>query len=727
MRKIFLVGILMTWAISGWSQKNVLIIAIDDLKPLLANYGYDQMITPNIDRLADMGITFTNTSCQQAVCGPSRASLITGLYPDETEVWDLNTLIRDRNPDLITFPQYFKNNGYTTTGAGKMYDPRSVDDDYDAISWSQPYFHSVDKAYYDPTLGDGHSGYQDSRVPTDAAAYEQYLTDNNITSNKDKYEAVKLFPYAKPTTEGLDVPDNAYKDGATTAYVIEKLETLANEENPFFLVAGFSKPHLPFVAPKKYWDLYVRSEIVLAPDQTQAANVTTLAWRNNGELTNSYSDVPLAEDRDLNENEQRKLIHGYMACVSYIDAQIGLLLDKLDALNLTDQTSIVLWGDHGWHLGDHNLWAKHSTMEQAVQVPMIIYDPDHGEGGTTSTSPVELVDIYPTFCELAGLEVPAELQGKSLVKVLDDPTYEVREAAMGQYPRKSGGVSHMGYTLRDQKYRYTKWVRLDYQNGERYGNAVGHQLYDLDADPTESHNLIGNISYDAIVDQFELEFKRRNVAQAKPSSFIAVSTCESAYTSPNGSVYTTSGVYTNVLTAKNGMDSVITIELNVAKQLDIEVDLKFKDGMLTSSVGNLEYSWWDCENATYISAEYGQSFEPKVAGTYAVEVSNGGCTLLSDCLSITLDQNDTVLDIPESKILHVFPTPIGDDGLLHLNLDRSYDNISVSLIDLSGNNLQAWEITNQDKTTLAINQKPGTYLLQIVTRNFQLTSKVVVK
>ncbi|SMD33842.1 Por secretion system C-terminal sorting domain-containing protein [Reichenbachiella faecimaris] len=722
MKKLLVVILYLFYCSTFAQQKNVLMIAIDDLKPLLTNYGYDQMLTPNIDRLAAMGTTFTNASCQQAVCAPSRASLLTGLYPDATEVWDLNTLIRDKNPDVVTLPQYFKNNGYATTGAGKLFDPRSVDDDYDGVSWSQAYVHSVDDEYYDATWGDGYSGYQDSRVPTDDAAYEQYLADNDITSSKDQNEAVKMFPYAKPTTEGLDVPDDAYKDGATTNYILEKMESLASTNEPFLLVSGFSKPHLPFVAPKKYWDLYDREEIELATDQTQEASVPGLAWRNNGEMTNSYSDVPLFSDRDLNEDEQKKLIHGYMACVSYVDAQIGLLLDKLDDLNLTESTTIVLWGDHGWHLGDHNQWGKHSNLEQAVRSPLIIYDPDYGEGGVTSASPVELLDIYPTLSELTGLEIPESLQGKSLVKILENTTDEVRAAAMAQFHRKSGGEPHMGYTLRDQQYRYTKWVKMDYENGERYGEAVGYQLYDLDADPTESHNLIGNSEYDDVVDQFELEFKRRNVAQATPSSYLEVTICEGTYTSPDGSEYTESGLYSNTLMATNEMDSIITISLTV-EPLEIP-EISLSEGALSTTAEGVTYGWWNCDTESFVEEETSQTFVPVITGSYAVQISNDGCSQKSVCQQVEVEE-ETILNLESKELISVYPVP-AKEGVLNINFQNMNDAVTLRLVNLTSKTVLKQHFTQKKSVSLE-GLPSGLYILQIQADQSSHTSKVLVE
>lgn len=699
-------------------QKNVLFIAVDDLKPMLTAYGYDQIQTPNIDRIAALGTTFLNASCQQALCAPSRASLLTGLYPDQTQVWDLGTLIRDKTPDVVTLPELFKNNGYFVTGAGKTYDPRSVDDNYDTPSWSEAYKHSVSDSYY-ANSNSGYQGYHDPQVPIDDAAFNQYMAQN---PKADENESIKLFPKAKPTTECLDLPDDAYKDGATVNYLIEKLDELANGNKPFFLAAGISKPHLPFVAPKKYWDLYDVNDIAIHPYQQQAADVPSLAWRNNGEMTNSYSDIPWFKDRDLNEAEQKHLIHGYKACVSYADAQIGKLLDKLETLGIADETIIVFWGDHGWHLGDHNLWAKHSNFEQAVMSPLIIYDPETGTGGSTTHSPVELIDIYPTLCQLVGLPAPGVVEGKSLVPVLQDPLISVREAALSQYHRRSGGIDHMGYTLRDKKYRYTKWVKMDYEIGVRFGEAIGFQLYDLVADPYEATNLIGNANYDDVVTAFELEFKRRNIAQSTPSSFLEVNTCASSYSSPDGSVYTTSGIYTNTLTAKNSMDSIITINLNFVN--DLQTNVTLTNGVLTASAEGVNYQWKDCQSSENIPDATAKTFMPTATGQYAVEVSLDGCNFVSECMLVEIDEPPLNTRLPRK--LSIFPMPV-KDGLMHLDLGTTYSQLRIQLVDLAGSILLNQDYFTINQLDLQLNHPSGIYILRMQADNVIVEMKVAVE
>ena len=249
------------------------------------------------------------------------------------------------------------------------------------------------------------------------------------------------------------------------------------------------------------------------------------------------------------------------------------MLSKLDELGLSENTIIVLWGDHGWHLGDHGLWIKHTNFEQAVNSPMIIYSPDHGLANNKSNSPVELLDIYPTLCDLAGIDIPNEVEGKSISQIMVDPNYKVRHAALAQYTRMSGGKRVMGYSLRDEKYRYTKWIQMDYRAGERYGNSIACEFYDYEIDPHEIINRCSNNNYSEIIDQFELEFKRRNIAQSTPSNFLEISVCGSSYTAPDNQVYTSSGIYTAILTANNGMDSVITIDLDLNGELSNMINL----------------------------------------------------------------------------------------------------------------------------------------------------------
>ena len=496
-----LLGFLISSLTSLSAQKtNVLFIPVDDLKPMLGVYGDPLIKTPNIDRLAKTGTLFLNNSCQQAICGPTRASLLTGMYPDYTQVWDLRTKMRDINPQILTIPQYFKNQGYTTAGIGKTFDNRCVDNgqDMDKPSWSIPYLKVHSKQYANPEVN---------------AAWEKaekLVAGKKFKVNYLRAKAISDLggPLCRPSTESMDVPDDTYADGANARAAVKMLDKLAKAKAPFFLSVGFSKPHLPFVAPKKYWDLYSQEDISLAAFRQRAKNSPNIAYKgsNLGEIS-SYSDIP--NQGPLTAQKQIQLIHGYMAATSYMDAQVGLLLDKLEALGIQDNTVVILWGDHGFHLGDHGLWTKHTNFEQAVRSPMIISAPK-GFTANKNNSPTEFIDIFPTLCELTNLNIPKHLPGKSLVPLMKDPSTSLRFAALSQYPR---GAKRMGYTLRSERFRYVKWLQMNYKTGERNGSLIATELYDYQNDPLETVNQSDNPDYKQVVKAFENEFKRRNVAQ----------------------------------------------------------------------------------------------------------------------------------------------------------------------------------------------------------------------
>ena len=514
MKRMFLsMGLAAVCVVAQGAQRpNILFIAVDDLKPMLGCYGDTDIKTPNIDKLAERGTVFLNNSCQQSVCGPSRASLLTGCYPDTTKIYDLKTLIRDMNPEALTLPQYFRQQGYETTGVGKIFDPRSVDEQFDAPSWSQPFLQNGVQEFFAKGIDKPQGGYHDPEVEQANAAFKAYLKKEGIKkSDKKAYEtAQQNFPKLKPVSECLDLPDAAYDDGAFANCAMEQMERLEKGGKPFLLAVGFKKPHLPFVAPKKYWDLYDRTKIDLAPFQKMPEGAPDYAFQDSWELRGSYSGVPL--EGPMPEDLQREMIHGYRACASYTDTQIGKLLAKLEALGLAENTVIVLWGDHGWHLGDHGMFCKHTNYEQAVRAPLIISAPGQKAKGAKTGSPSEFVDIFPTLCELAGLPIPASVEGKSLVAVLHDPQAMVREAALEQFPR---GNDKMGYTLRDKRYRYVKWVKMDYYGGERSGPMDSHELYDYEKDPLETVNQADNPEYKDVVANFERLFNERGIAQEK--------------------------------------------------------------------------------------------------------------------------------------------------------------------------------------------------------------------
>jgi len=471
------------------SPLNVLFIAVDDMKPLLGCYGDETMITPNMDKLADAGTVFLNGHCQQAVCGPTRASLLLGMYPDQTKIWNFSRKFRDIHPDIVTLPQHFRNNGYTTINIGKIFDYRNVDSYEDSISWSEIKFpHRLNPAT--PFLNKVHGStvghfYQSPLV-------KQRLAELTPEAEKQNIQPVALLhKHIKPSTECLDMPDNAYIDGIFAEKAMLDMKRLAKEDNPFFLAVGFHRPHLPFTAPKKYWDMYKRDEIAISEIQTKAENPVDYAYHTSGHLR-SYSDREgnfiydtLLKGGTLTEDQQLTLIHGYKAAVTYIDTQIGKILTTLEDLQLSDNTIIVLWGDHGYHLGDHNMWEKHSNFEQATHVPLIFSIPSQTPYKTNM--PVEFVDIYPTLCELAGLELPEHLSGESLVKLINGNEVRKDQYAISQYMRGD----KMGYAIRDRQYRYVEWL----EEGPHVNPTAdmtkvdARQLFDYKRDPLEKVNF----------------------------------------------------------------------------------------------------------------------------------------------------------------------------------------------------------------------------------------------
>ena len=444
--------------------KNILFIAVDDLKPMLGCYGDTFIQTPNIDRLAATGFVFQNNQCQQAVCAPSRASLLTGKRPDYTEVWDLKTLIRDKNPDIVTMPQYFKQLGYQTAAVGKIFDYRSVDHGADSVSWTYKFINVKNTS----PIGGGY-----------------------------------IFEKRRVSTEAPDVDDSVTIDGQVVKQTIAYLKKFAKEDKPFFMAAGFFKPHLPFVAPKKYWDMYQRSDFHLPDYQKDPVNAPAYATQPGWELRSIYKDVPNDFVTPIPEEKQLELIHGYHACVTFIDAQIGKVINALDSLGLRDNTVIVLWGDHGWHLGDHDMWCKHTNYEQAARAPLIF---SYGNSiiGTT-LSPTEFVDIYPTLCDLAGVPKPKNIDGLSLVPLMEGKVEKVKDYAVSQFPRGD----KMGYAFRNDRYRYVVWVKNNFTTKQTFADSLiaDEELYDYQADPEEKRNFAYDNEYQEIRDSMLAQAK----------------------------------------------------------------------------------------------------------------------------------------------------------------------------------------------------------------------------
>lgn len=444
-------------------RPNVLFIAVDDLRNEINCFGAKHMKTPHLDRLAAGGTAFLNAHCQQAVCSPSRTSLMTGLRPDSTKVWDLNTDFRDHVPDVVTVSQHFKASGYHAVSMGKIYHG-GFDD---KLSWSEK-----------PLRPTGASRY--------ALKKNNELIARKRTNAKKKGLTGKKLSRASrgPAVECADVPDEKYTDGAIAALAVKTMGELKKKDQPFFLAVGFANPHLPFNSPKKYWDLYDPAEIKLAANPFPPKNAYEKAMNGNFGEIRVYEGIP--KHGPINDKQARELKHGYYAAVSFIDACVGRLLDELDRLDLADNTIVVLWGDHGWKLGEHASWCKHTNVHLDTNAPLIFRAPGQKSQGAPSTAPVEFVDIYPTLCELAGLELPAHLEGDSVAPLLDKPSHPWKRAAFSQYPR--GNI--MGYSLSTGDYRYTVWV--DRKNRKK---IVGTELYDHAKDPQENENVARKPEY----------------------------------------------------------------------------------------------------------------------------------------------------------------------------------------------------------------------------------------
>ena len=464
----FLVSVVWTTTAAESGKINVLFIAVDDLRPELGCYGATHIQSPNIDKLARDGTFFNRAYCQQAVCSPSRTSLLTGLRPDSTKVYDLQTHFRLTIPDVVTLPQYFKQQGYHTQALGKIYHG-GFDDQQ---SWSFDTWYPRVSMYHKP----------ESRAVLERERRRLKEAGNlrrNVVVKKDpetgKPLKIKIVGQRAlgPAWEDPDVPDNELRDGKLADQAIKAMQGL--KDKPFFLAVGFFKPHLPFIAPKKYFDLYPAEKIRLPDNPFPPKDVPPLALTNFGEMRR-YSDIPTKGP--VPDKKARELIRAYYACVTYIDTQIGRVVDELDRLGLRESTVIVLWGDHGWQLGEHALWCKHTNFEIAARVPMIFSAPGQKNRGGRTDALTEFVDIYPTLCELAGLPVPAGVEGASLVPLLDDPSRSWKKAAFSQYPR--GKV--MGYSMKTARYRYTEWSEPDKA-------PVGVELYDHQVDPGENVNL----------------------------------------------------------------------------------------------------------------------------------------------------------------------------------------------------------------------------------------------
>lgn len=452
---------------------NVLFIAIDDLRPELGCYGRP-VVSPHIDKLASEGMLFERAYVQVALCMPSRASMLTGRRPDTTGVVDFTVKFRSVLPDVVTLPQYFKNNGYHAEGAGKIFHHD------DRASWSRPLFRSArGEDDYHTEFGRQVLKWikQDHRRLT-------YVWDLGDGITKTKRPGG--LPWESP-----EIPDDAVRDGQLATHAIARLREI--KDRPFFLAVGFHKPHLPFIAPKKYFDLYDRDAIEPASNPYAPRDAPRYATYNWNDLRHYYG---IPDVGPVSDQQARDLKHAYYACVSFVDAQIGRVLAELERLKLRDRTIVVLWGDHGWQLGEHGMWDKHSNYETSTRIPLIVSAPDFEPGRTSAL--VESVDLFPTLAELAGLPKDVGWEGLSFVPLLEEPNRAWKQAAFSQYQRVIPGYGKiargMGYSMRTEHFRFTEW-RVPGTDFREY------ELYDHRVDPDENVNLAKRPDQAGVVDK----------------------------------------------------------------------------------------------------------------------------------------------------------------------------------------------------------------------------------
>ena len=420
-------------------RPNVLLISADDLRPQLGCYGYEGILSPNINTLASQGIVFQNTYCQVPICGPSRISVFTGIRPGWFETH--NGIRKDKEfAHVPSLPGLFKDNGYHTLSIGKTY---HLPDD-DQGSWSEtPWFGDYNR-YFSPRS-------------------KQFMVENLGS---------------EPPFEAADVPDNAYSDGEATDGAIAALNRLKNSDQPFFLSLGFFRPHLAMAAPQKYWDLYQRQDMKLPANQFLPENAPQVAFFNSGGLR-AYGGVP--KTGAIPDDLGITLLHAYHACVSYIDAQIGRVMAELERLGLRENTIVILWGDHGYQLGEHGIWGKHTLYETALHSPLIVSVPGI-PGGKTTGALTELVDIYQSLGELCHIPIPNHVEGTSFVPLLENPDLSWKKAVFSRFQE--------GKSVRTQRYRYTEWNKLKWPKRLKIeGSPYARMLYDHSVDPMETNNI----------------------------------------------------------------------------------------------------------------------------------------------------------------------------------------------------------------------------------------------
>ncbi len=469
---------------------NVLFIASDDMRPQLGCYGDPTVKSPQLDALAKRGMLFERSYVQQALCSPSRISMLSGRYPSTTQILEIGRTLRATMPDITTLPQHFKNNGYHTRSLGKIYHV-GIDD---PASWTIPAWHSKK-----PRIG-----------AATQAAVARYVADA-----KAKGVEIPKGPgsrnFAIPAFEAVDCGDDDLLDGDCAVNAIAQLREYAKKPGqPFFLAVGFANPHVPWIAPKKYFDLYDPAKLPLAKNEFLPKDAPKFAATSGNDFF-GYKGVPQVKGNELPEDYKRACLQGYFAAISYVDAQVGRLLAALDETGLSKNTIVVFWSDHGYYMGEHTWWgAKHNNYEGATRNALIIATPNARHSGAKTLALAQSVDIAPTLTELCGLPANCGFEGRSLKPVLDNPNASVNEAAFSWYPK--GG--HIGLAMRTDQWRFVEWTKRD--------QPPVHELYNQIDDPQNNQNLANRPEHAALIARLSQQLRQRfSMQEFKMPPFVA--------------------------------------------------------------------------------------------------------------------------------------------------------------------------------------------------------------
>lgn len=463
MKRFTLIFLTLGSLLSAAEKPNILMIAVDDLRPQLRCYGVEQVHSPNMDRLASRSLLFDRAYCMVPTCGASRASLMTSIRPAPKRFVTHLAIAEKEAPGIVTLNTHLKQNGYVTLSNGKVFHNPSDN----AHGWSEPAWRPGEKAEGAPPPTAKKKG---------AGKGNGKGKGKTATASKDEDGKSRGRPYGVS-----DLSDDEHSDGQVALKTIADLRRMKESGQPFFIAAGFFKPHLPFICPQKYWDMYPPGSLKLPTNYHPPKDAPEVSIHNSGELR-AYTGVPKAGP--LPDDMALEMIRGYHACVSFTDAQIGRVLDELDRLDLAKNTIVILWGDHGWNLAEHTLWCKHSCYETSMRVPLMIRVPGM-DGGQRTAALTELIDVYPTLCELAQVPVPAHVQGRSFVPLLTDPTQAWKTEAIGRFTN--------GDTIRTATHRFSEYSTRDQ-------GAFARMLYDHRADPAENVNISEQVGQSATVE-----------------------------------------------------------------------------------------------------------------------------------------------------------------------------------------------------------------------------------